>query len=559
MDWFQENRPKNLDEYITNREQVNKAIKWIKDYKNNVDNTKNVLFIIGGTGIGKTLLADLIFKEFNYQKIELNSTDIRSQKKLGEFLRKSLTFKNVVDMFYEGNQPIGILMDEIDTICKLSDKGGMSEFLDILKQNEKIETNKKKNKKVKIFTENYIKLYNPIICTSNDINDKKINELKKYSEVIYLNKPCNDDLKIIIKNILNKNNYNYDENVLDLIADYCLGDLRQLIQIIGDILSMTNLYEKKYIDKDIFLSYTYSFDKKFEDVQLIDSTKLLLTNKMEICKSQLLFDIDCLLTPLMIYHNSLNYIKNCEDPSKNKLKTYKDILESLCIHDTIQTNIFEAQDWNELYDIASIYGSSLPNFYFTQLKNKKDITVEFTSLLNKISQMYVNKKLLNSAKYSIGKLNYDNDEIIYITEIISNYFDNYKVNLDEDDEENNKNIESKKKITKQGKKTKKDKKEIYIEDEDIELTNDTEYSENSTNLLENSENKELFSQEIINKDKISINSKYVNSELILFMNKYKIGIDELENILKIEKLNRINEKRKKKFTLKIKKDISNYL
>ena len=43
------------------------------------------------------------------------------------------------------------------------------------------------------------------------------------------------------------------------------------------------------------------------------------------------------------------------------------------------------------------------------------------------------------------------------------------------------------------------------------------------------------------------------------MNKYSINIDGLENILKIEKLNQINEKRKKKFTLKIKKEISNFL
>ena len=43
------------------------------------------------------------------------------------------------------------------------------------------------------------------------------------------------------------------------------------------------------------------------------------------------------------------------------------------------------------------------------------------------------------------------------------------------------------------------------------------------------------------------------------MNKYKMNIDSLENILKIEKLNQINEKKKKKFTLKIKKEISNFL
>jgi hypothetical protein len=42
-------------------------------------------------------------------------------------------------MFNEGNKPVGILLDEIDTICKLSDKGGFTEFLSILKQNEKYE------------------------------------------------------------------------------------------------------------------------------------------------------------------------------------------------------------------------------------------------------------------------------------------------------------------------------------------------------------------------------------------------------------------------------------
>ena len=52
---------------------------------------------------------------------------------------------------------------------------------------------------------------------------------------------------------------------------------------------------------------------------------------------------------------------------------------------------------------------------------------------------------------------------------------------------------------------------------------------------------------------------YNDSKLIRFMNRYSINIDGLENILKIEKLNKINEKSKKKFTLKIKKEISDFL
>ena len=143
MNWLDKYRPKYLKDFKTNKDEIKKAINWIENYKKDFINTKKVLLIIGLTGTGKTLLADLIFKEYNYKKIELNSTDIRSQKKISEFLKKTLTYKNVVDMFNEGNAPIGVLLDEIDTICKLSDKGGFSEFLSILKMNEKYETYKK--------------------------------------------------------------------------------------------------------------------------------------------------------------------------------------------------------------------------------------------------------------------------------------------------------------------------------------------------------------------------------------------------------------------------------
>ena len=531
MNWLSTFRPHNIKDFKANKLEVEKAINWINDFINNPTQTKKVLFIIGPTGSGKTLLADILFKEYNYQKIELNSTDIRSQRKLGDFLKKSLTYKNVLDMFYDGKLPIGILMDEIDTICKLSDKGGMSEFLDILKQNEKNEKNeltKKKIKKNKISINDYIKIYNPIICTSNDINDKKLNELKKYSVVIKLEKPTTCDIEEIIDDIYMKNNQLYDKEIIPQLEKFCSGDIRKLISNLEDLYFFSN---GSFIDKNVFEDFQKSFKKKEEDIQLIDSTKILLTQKLEIVESQILFDIDCLLTPLMIYHNSLNYIKNCEDSPLKKLNIYKNILESLCIHDTIQTNIFEIQDWDELYNIASIYATSLPNFYFNQLKNKKEVTIEFTSLLNKISQMYVNKKLLNSAKYSIGKINYDNDEIIYITEIISNYFDIYKDSINSDGKDN---------------------------EDDEEDDNDDNDDYNKYNA-DNADNDYDAGFNALNQNKILKKPIENNSNLVKIMNKYSINIDGLENILKIEKLNKINEKRKKKFTLKIKKEISNYL
>ena len=510
MNWLEIYRPKLLSDIKLNRLEIDKAINWISNYKKNslIPDMPKVLFIIGPTGIGKTLLADLIFSNYNYQKIELNSTDIRSQKKIGEFLKKSLTYRNIVDMFNEGNKPIGILIDEIDTLCKLSDKGGFTEFLTILKQNEKFQTIKKKPKKTKtktkILVEDYIELYNPIICTSNDITDKKITELKKYSEVIYLKTPLNEDMYFIIDDLYKKNNQLITQDVKLDISIYSQNDIRRLIIILEDLHYFSN---GKIIDKILFDKFKKTYDNKYEEVQLLESTKILITKKLDLIDSARYFDVDCLLTPLMLYHNSIDFIKNTENTPNKKLEIYKNILNSLCIHDTIQTNIFEIQDWDELYNIAAIYGSSIPNYYFNELKNKKPVNIEFTSLLNKISQMFVNKKLLNSANFSIGKINIDTDELIYLTEIISIYLDKYKEeNLNDDDDTT---------------------EDISNDDTDI---ND-------------------FKKPIINN----------TNELIKLMNKYEMNIDSLENILKIEKLNKINEKRKKKFTLKLKKDISNFL
>ena len=322
---------------------------------------------------------------------------------------------------------------------------------------------------------------------------------------------------IIIDNLYNLNNQKIEDGVKILLSEYAQGDIRRLVILLEDL----HYFSKgNIITKNLFEQFAKTYSEKEEDIQLIDATKFLITKKMSINQSQLYFDIECLLIPLMIYHNCIDYIKNTEDTGKKKLSCYKNILESLCIHDTIQTNIFELQDWDELYDIAAIYGSSIPNYYLTEMKNKKPVQIQFTSLLNKISQMYVNKKLLNSAKFSIGKINFDCDEIIYLTEIMSTYFDNYKIKItDTANDENECNDD--------------------CEDEcDLDNIEDIKIESDIPNYKKPLQN---------------------NSELITFMNKYSINIDGLENILKIEKLNQINEKRKKKFTLKIKKEISNFL
>ena len=122
--------------------------------------------------------------------------------------------------------------------------------------------------------------------------------------------------------------------------------------------------------------------------------------------------------------------------------------------------------------------------------------------------MFVNKKLLNGAKYSLGKINFDTDEIIYLTEIISILFQKYQ-------------------------------EELNLGGDDNDASGDFDEEEGVNGIFE----KPLEN----------------NSQLVTFMNKYNISVENLENILKIEKLNMSDDKKKKKMTLRIKKELSKFL
>ena len=52
----------------------------IQDYKNNIKGTKRSLFLYGDPGVGKTTIANILLKEYDFDVIEFNASEVRSQK-----------------------------------------------------------------------------------------------------------------------------------------------------------------------------------------------------------------------------------------------------------------------------------------------------------------------------------------------------------------------------------------------------------------------------------------------------------------------------------------------
>ena len=123
MMWSDKYRPKNLLEMVGNEEAKESFVKWLGKW---IKGTKPLL-LVGPPGIGKTTMAILSAKQFGYDLISMNASDVRNKQKIQEILNPILGNRNLL------GKPM-IFVDEVDGIHGRSDFGGVEALIDILKE-----------------------------------------------------------------------------------------------------------------------------------------------------------------------------------------------------------------------------------------------------------------------------------------------------------------------------------------------------------------------------------------------------------------------------------------
>lgn len=385
--------PNNLDEFIGNSINISK----IKDWFENFDKNKTkCLLLIGPTGCGKTLLAQLLLQYYKYNKNEFNGCDLKTKKNVNHTLYKILFHKNILEMFLDNKA--GIIIDELENMLSSNDKSGINELIQILKKDN---------------------IYNPIIITlMNNVNDKKINEIKKYSFVIdFTSLEFNDLSKIIDRvsdiKILKKKKLELIESSKD--------DIRRLIFLIEDYnFNKKNILNEK--DGDFFIE---------------DAVTNILTSKLSIQKCLNYNDYDSFLLPLYLFENYPNAVKQSTINKKDKVNIIHHILDSIIHYDIFYSSIFNQNHWCNL-DVLGIYSVYIPNFYLSKLKiTQYNQKILYASLYNKLSLKYSNKKIMNEI-YSNHLIKKNDLSVIikfiqyYIhtedEDYLKNIFENYNIN-----------------------------------------------------------------------------------------------------------------------------------
>ena len=195
--WSETYRPHNISDMVGNEQARASIIEWFVKWKKG---TKPLL-LVGPPGIGKTTIANIVSKQFGYDAIGLNASDVRSKSQINEILGPVLENVSVL------GTPM-IFIDEVDGIHGRSDYGGASALVDILKAPTV-----------------------PIILAANSDASEKMKNIKKATKVIYFKKISPRLLRVYLQSILKRQGAVLSPGSLIKVIDKSNGDIRSMINL----------------------------------------------------------------------------------------------------------------------------------------------------------------------------------------------------------------------------------------------------------------------------------------------------------------------------------------
>jgi replication factor C large subunit len=235
--WSEKYRPKNLLEMVGNEEAKEFFVKWLGKW---IKGTKPLL-LVGPPGIGKTTMAVLGTKQFGYDLISMNASDVRNKQKIQEILNPILGNSSVL------GKPM-IFIDEVDGIHGRSDFGGVEALIDILKEPTV-----------------------PIILAANSDASDKMKSIKKVTTTVKLRPLPPRLMRLYVEEILKREGASIKiGSMIKMIID-SRGDIRSILnsaQVLagGFEPQLDKSYETNNVEESVNLFFNA---KSLEEAQAI--------------------------------------------------------------------------------------------------------------------------------------------------------------------------------------------------------------------------------------------------------------------------------------------------
>lgn len=416
---------------------VNHIRKWIQliEYKyEKIKNVKEILFLNGPVGCGKSVTVECLFKGYNL--INIDSDNLRNNDRLNETLQQIVSFNSItlanIDKWNHKNKQGKNNIVFIDNI-ELCDRG-IETFVSLV----------------------YARNINvPIILICNTTKYKDIFSSYKNCTFIDFKNVSLLELSKLISEINKTECLNLEKDMIKKIIDKSQYDIRQILFI----LEQWNISKGTSV---LFSNFLGSIDIKYTDEDLSKKMEYIFksNNEFNIAKLHNKFSCEPHIISNTIYQNyaniTLDHISQTTEISKKDdldiLINMEKVIDNISYSNIIHNDVYEHQRW-ELYN-EYIHQSCIIPTYYLQQTNKtifnnietnykikfnlfKDFSYNFINSYNEVKNIC--KKNIYSDKFNLNKINtyfnciFDSNNCFYIVDIllknmiiVNKYFDTNK-------------------------------------------------------------------------------------------------------------------------------------
>jgi len=237
--WTEEYKPSSLKEIYGQNDAIKKLRNFISYFERQ---KKKAALLYGPSGSGKTALIYALASELGYKVVDLNASDFRNKEQVNKIVGQAIKQQS---LFAKGKL---ILIDEIDGLSGITDRGGMIALLRLIASTKF-----------------------PIILTANDILQENLNKIISKSELIQLNRLSYVDITKILRKICSRVMLKIEEKILKEIAIRANGDARAAI---NDLQIVATAQKAQISKEDVVM-----LGKRKKDVNISDALRVVLKSK----------------------------------------------------------------------------------------------------------------------------------------------------------------------------------------------------------------------------------------------------------------------------------------